>query len=29
MPQGLDTQLSMQELADLVTFLKNTRWGAQ
>jgi len=24
MPQGLDTQLSMQELADLVTFLKNT-----
>jgi putative heme-binding domain-containing protein len=29
MPQGLDTQLSMQELADLVTFLKNTRWGAR
>ena len=24
MPQGLDTQLSMQELADLVAFLKNT-----
>jgi putative membrane-bound dehydrogenase-like protein len=29
MPQGLDTQLSMQEMADLVTFLKNTRWGAR
>jgi putative membrane-bound dehydrogenase-like protein len=29
MPQGLDTQLTMQELADLVTFLKNTRWGAR
>ena len=29
MPQGLDTQLSMQEMADLITFLKNTRWGAQ
>jgi putative membrane-bound dehydrogenase-like protein len=25
MPQGLDRQLSMQELADLVAFLKNTR----
>jgi putative membrane-bound dehydrogenase-like protein len=29
MPQGLDTQLSTQELADLVAFLKNTRWGAK
>jgi putative heme-binding domain-containing protein len=29
MPQGLDEQLSRQELADLVTFLKNTKWGAQ
>ncbi len=29
MPQGLDTQLNTQELADLVAFLKNTRWGAQ
>ena len=29
MPQGLDTQLSLQELADLVTFLKNTKWGAK
>lgn len=28
MPQGLDVQLSRQELADLVTFLKNTKWGA-
>ena len=28
MPQGLDEQLSRQELADLVTFLKNTKWGA-
>ncbi len=27
MPQGLDEQLSRQELADLVTFLKNTKWG--
>jgi len=26
MPQGLDEQLSRQELADLVAFLKNTRW---
>jgi putative heme-binding domain-containing protein len=25
MPQGLDSQLSVQELADLVAFLKNTR----
>jgi putative membrane-bound dehydrogenase-like protein len=29
MPQGLETQLSIQELADLVTFLKNTKWGAK
>lgn len=29
MPQGLDEQLSRQDLADLVTFLKNTRWGAK
>lgn len=27
MPQGLDQQLSRQELADLVAFLKNTTWG--
>jgi len=25
MPQGLDTQLSKQELADLITFLKSMR----
>ncbi|HXJ61741.1 MAG TPA: PVC-type heme-binding CxxCH protein [Verrucomicrobiae bacterium] len=29
MPQGLDEQLSRQELADLLAFLKNTKWGAQ
>ena len=29
MPQGLDEQLSKQELADLLTFLKNTQWGPQ
>lgn len=29
MPQGLSDQLSRQELSDLVTFLKNTKWGAQ
>lgn len=29
MPAGLDTQLSKQELADLIAFLKNTKWGAQ
>ena len=29
MPQGLDGQLTTQELADLVTFLKNTKWGAK
>src|SRR4030095_8474378 len=27
MPQGLDEQLSKQELADLLAFLKDTRWG--
>jgi putative heme-binding domain-containing protein len=27
MPQGLDEQLSRQELADLLAFLKDTRWG--
>jgi putative heme-binding domain-containing protein len=29
MPAGLDQQLSQQELADLVAFLKATKWGAQ
>ncbi|MEK7684213.1 MAG: PVC-type heme-binding CxxCH protein [Verrucomicrobiota bacterium] len=29
MPGGLDEQLSRQELADLVAFLKGTKWGAQ
>jgi len=29
MPQGLDEQLTRQELADLVAFLKNTKWGPQ
>jgi putative membrane-bound dehydrogenase-like protein len=29
MPQGLDSQLTPQELADLVAFLKNTKWGAK
>jgi putative membrane-bound dehydrogenase-like protein len=29
MPQGLDEQLSRQELSDLLAFLKNTRWGPQ
>jgi putative membrane-bound dehydrogenase-like protein len=29
MPQGLDEQLSHQELADLLAFLKNTKWGPQ
>jgi hypothetical protein len=28
MPGGLDEQLSRQELADLVAFLKGTKWGA-
>ncbi len=27
MPAGLDEQLTRQELADLLAFLKNTRWG--
>lgn len=27
MPAGLDQQLSKQELADLIAFLKNTKWG--
>lgn len=29
MPSGLDSVLSRQELADLIAFLKNTKWGAQ
>ncbi|HEY8549200.1 MAG TPA: PVC-type heme-binding CxxCH protein [Vicinamibacterales bacterium] len=29
MPPGLDEQLTRQELADLLAFLKATRWGAQ
>ncbi len=29
MPQGMDEQLSRQELADLLAFLKNTEWGPQ
>jgi putative heme-binding domain-containing protein len=28
MPGGVDTQLTKQELADLVAFLKGTKWGA-
>ncbi len=28
MPAGLEEQLTREELADLLTFLKNTRWGA-
>ncbi len=28
MPSGLADQFSKQELADLLTFLKNTQWGA-
>ena len=28
MPAGLDTQLSKQDLADLVAFLKGAKWGA-
>lgn len=28
MPAGLDSQLSRQELADLLAFLRNTKWGA-
>jgi len=27
MPAGLDEQLTRQELADLVAFLKATKWG--
>jgi putative heme-binding domain-containing protein len=27
MPQGLEEQLSRQELADLLAFLRSTRWG--
>ncbi len=29
MPQGLEEQFSKQELADLIAFLKNTKWGPQ
>ena len=29
MPQGLDGLMSKQELADLVAFLKATKWEAQ
>ena len=29
MPGGMEEELSRQELADLVSFLKGTRWGAQ
>jgi putative heme-binding domain-containing protein len=29
MPAGLEQQLTRQELADLVAFLKGTKWGAQ
>jgi putative membrane-bound dehydrogenase-like protein len=29
MPSGLDTQLTPQELSDLLAFLTNTRWGAR
>ncbi len=29
MPQGLDEQLNKQDLADLLAFLKNTKWGPQ
>jgi putative heme-binding domain-containing protein len=28
MPAGLESQLSKQDLADLVAFLKGTKWGA-
>jgi len=28
MPAGLETQLSKQEMADLLAFLKGTKWGA-
>jgi hypothetical protein len=29
MPQGYDQILSRQELADLLAFLKATRWGSR
>ena len=29
MPAGLETQITRQELADLLAFLRNTKWGAQ
>jgi hypothetical protein len=29
MPQGLETAFTRQELADLIAFLKNTKWGAR
>ena len=29
MPQGLDQQLTTQEIADLLAFLKATRWGLE
>jgi hypothetical protein len=29
MPSGLEELLTAQELADLLAFLKNTRWGPQ
>jgi putative membrane-bound dehydrogenase-like protein len=29
MPQGLDEQMTRSDLADLIAFLKATRWGAQ
>jgi len=29
MPAGMEQQLTRQELADLVAFLKATKWGAQ
>ena len=28
MPAGMEQQLTHQELADLITFLKATKWGA-
>ena len=29
MPAGVEEQLNQKELASLLTFLANTRWGAQ
>jgi hypothetical protein len=29
MPAGLEQQFSRRELADLLAFLKGTKWGAQ